>query len=208
MMMFFDFFMNRKKIFIIFFFFASWVQNSYSQSPLEAEVEVIWEGGPDLVVPFFIPPLIQSEPGNTIYITFRNANNGNLASLESMTRIYISTNEIINPKLNTSLGDARVAALDPNELSDEIKLQFNVPSDFPPGHYYLAACADAENEVIELNEKNNCSFSKLDNYRSVTSSILPNPNKAPICDAASPSVPILWPPNHKLKNIEINGVTA
>jgi hypothetical protein len=35
------------------------------------------------------------------------------------------------------------------------------------GTYYLAACADANNTVVELNEINNCSFSKLEGRQTI-----------------------------------------
>ena len=34
------------------------------------------------------------------------------------------------------------------------------------GTYYLAACADANNAIVELNENNNCSFSNLEGRQS------------------------------------------
>ena len=201
--------MNKFILFLVLFVVLnlSLMKVSYSQDLLRAELEVIWEGGPDLVVPFFIPPLIESAPGKTVYIRFIVANNGNTQSIESMIRFYISTNEIIDPAVDQSIGSARVPALNVDELTVERMLQFTIPNDFLPGRYYLAACADADNEVPELNENNNCSFSKLDNYVSVVVPNIKIPNTPPVCGLAFPSNAKLWPPNHKLINILVSGVT-
>lgn len=205
--------LNRliKKIIIFLICFALLytvlITKSYSQDLLRAEVEVIWEGGPDLVVPVFIPPMVISEPGNIIYVSFRNANNGNLPSKETITKIYISTNAVVDPTVDRSLGEARIPVLNIDELSDEIRLQFTVPNDFPPGRYYLAACADADNKVYEVNENNNCSFSKIDNFVSFGAANIKIQNKAPVCELAFPSISKLWPANHKLIDVVVNGVT-
>jgi hypothetical protein len=74
--------------------------------------------------------------------------------------------------------------------------------------YHLAACADAPGSVVELEEQNNCSFNRI----SSLSMIVPQrfeglANQPPVCAAAVPSIPLLWPPNHKLATILIQGVT-
>ncbi len=43
-----------------------------------APVTVKWEGGPDLVVPLFVPPVLRSGPGQTFYVTERTKNLGSL----------------------------------------------------------------------------------------------------------------------------------
>jgi len=35
-----------------------------------------------------------------------------------------------------------------------------IPSDTPPDRYYLIACADNMNEILESDETNNCKVSK------------------------------------------------
>jgi hypothetical protein len=70
----------------------------------------------------------------------------------------------------------------------------------------MAACADAANEVGESDESNNCSFSQLG---TVTSTIVPiePSNQPPLCDLASATTTVLWPPSHKMVSVGIQGVT-
>jgi CARDB len=51
--------------------------------------------------------------------------------------------------------------------SDSINQRvFHIPKNLLAGTYYLAACADANNTVVELDENNNCSFSKIEGHQS------------------------------------------
>jgi hypothetical protein len=99
-----------------------------------------------------------------------------------------------------------VDALETEEFSHGLPLEFTVPADLPAGTYFLAACADAATTVVELDETNNCSFNKLDNVMSlvVRGEIS---NQAPDCRQATASPKVLWPPDHKLVDIAITGVT-
>src|SRR5262249_29902146 len=59
----------------------------------------------------------------------------------------------------------------------------------------------------ELDENNNCSFIKLQGRESHVVPVQ-TPAQAPSCATASPSVAELWPPNHQLVGITIQGVTS
>ncbi len=126
-----------------------------------AEAEVIWSGGPDLVVPFFMPPIIKSKGGNTVFITDRTANTGNLVSPTSTTRYYLSESNIIDPNTAMVVGERLVDPLQPGQSSGVNTLRFTIPDALPAGTYYMAACADADQGVVELSEDNNCSFNQL-----------------------------------------------
>jgi hypothetical protein len=123
--------------------------------------EVTWSGGPDLVVPLFIPPLLKSEGGKTVFVTEWTSNIGSVGSPPSTTRYFISADAMVDPATARVLGERAIAALAPGERSEGGTMTFTLPSDLPAGTYYLAACADAGMAVAELNEDNNCSFSKL-----------------------------------------------
>jgi hypothetical protein len=124
--------------------------------------KVSCEGGPDLAVAFFRPPLIVTEAGKSIFITDTTTNLGNLPSPTSVTRYFLSDVEPVDPTTAVVIGDRQVGALEAGEDSDGPSLAFAIPTGFPPGTYFLAACADADNTVAELEEDNNCSFNQLE----------------------------------------------
>ncbi|HEX9626468.1 MAG TPA: CARDB domain-containing protein [Acidiferrobacterales bacterium] len=171
-----------------------------------AEAEVTWTGGPDLVVPFFMPPEIQSQGGNPVYVTEVTQNIGILDAAESTTRYYLSASLPIDPYAARVIGERRVGPLTPDATSESGTVQFQLPADLPEGVYYLAACADADYELAELDEGNNCSFSELTTSKSTIVPTLEVDNAPPDCSAAAPSAGILWPPNHKLHDITLQGV--
>ncbi|MCR4303928.1 MAG: hypothetical protein NUV63_06850 [Gallionella sp.] len=78
--------------------------------------------------------------------------------------------------------------------------------DFPAGIFYLAACADADRVVVELDESNSCSHNGINGRQSI---IVPieTPNHPPNCNLATAGVATLWPPNHQLVNVAVSGVT-
>lgn len=171
--------------------------------------EVIWTGGPDLVVPLFIPPVIKREGGRPVLVTESTTNIGTVASAPSTTRYFLSSETTIDPATARVLGERTVPTLGPGESHQTNFLAFTLPSDLPAGVYYLAACADAAGAVVELDEQNNCSFSTIEGHSSAVVALEREAisNNPPVCSQASPSVARLWPPNHKLATITIQGVT-
>ncbi len=179
-----------------------------SESDVVDMAEVTWTGGPDLVVPFFVPPLIESSGGKTVYITETTSNIGTTPSGTSTTRYYLSESP---PPFDLTaahvVGERLVPALAPNEGSKVRESAFTLPSALSPATYYLAACADARSEVIELNEENNCSFNRVAGHPSIVVAGKDIPNNPPNCGQAIPNPTTLWPPNHKLVTVSIEGVT-
>jgi len=193
-------------LFCVILFFG--YQTGYASHPEpRAEVTVIWKGGPDLIIPFFIPPLLETKAGNPIYINVITANIGITEAIPSVTRFYISPNETIDPATDYVLGEYSVKNLTAEEFLENKQFSFTVPDAFSEGRYYLAACADADNVVAELSESNNCSFSKLNHIGGATVPVFRNPNNPPVCDSAVPNIDSIWPPNHKLVDITISGIT-
>lgn len=171
-----------------------------------AEATVTWVGGADLVVPVFIPPVIRSEGGQTVFVTEITANLGNLSAGESVTRYYISSSDQFDPNDDRVIGQRLVEALNPQVSSEEGTLTYTIPDDLPEGTYYLAACADADNTVAELDETNNCSFNRLDTVESNIEPMEQVDNLPPNCSEAVAQPPVLWPPNHKLAQVTIEGI--
>ncbi|MEW5765995.1 MAG: CARDB domain-containing protein, partial [Acidobacteriota bacterium] len=154
-------------------------------------VAVTWEGGADLTVPLFVPPVLMSGPGQTFYVTETTRNAGTLPAGPTVTRYYLSTTRPVDPATAVVVGQRSVPALAPGEESQVFEAPFTVPENLPAGTYYLDACADADGAVIETNEGNNCASSRL----SLVVGVMPE-NRPPDCSRASASPNRLWPPNH------------
>ncbi len=170
--------------------------------------EVHWTAGPDLTVPLFVPPLIKSQGGQSIFLTDVTKNYGTYESAPSTTRYYLSSS--LPPfDINTAtvLGERLIPVLGIKEFSEANQIPHTLPAELPEGTYTLAACADANQEVVELDEDNNCSFNQLDHAVSIVVPIERPTNLPPDCSQASANTTSLWPPNHKLATIEIEGVT-
>jgi len=134
---------------------------AFNGEVIVAQPTIIWEGGPDLVVPFFIPPLIKASAGDTITLTERTMNQGNIASASSVTRYYLFDTTPIDIETAYVVGEREIAGLQPGEMADRFQTTFIVPPDLPEGMYSLKACADADKNVVETHENNNCSDIEL-----------------------------------------------
>ncbi|MGH9255254.1 MAG: CARDB domain-containing protein [Vicinamibacterales bacterium] len=169
--------------------------------------EVVWTGGADLTVPLFSPPLLITQGGQSFFVNEETENVGNVPSPPSVTRYHISPSEPIDPLTAQVVGERNVPALQPGGTNRVSQQVLAIPSGLPPGRYFLAACADANEGVTELSEENNCSFSELRGRLSVQVPMEQPSNRAPDCSKAAPSVATLWPPNHRLVNVSVLGVT-
>jgi hypothetical protein len=168
---------------------------------------VAWSGGPDLAVPLFIPPVLMTAGGRTFFVTEETQNIGNIATLQSVTRYFIFPDQFFDPATARPVGERTVPALQPNQSSRIRQQPLTIPSDLPEGTYFLAACADANTIIAELDENNNCSFISVQGRQTF---VVPmnTPNRPLICDGAIPSVAILWPPNHKLQSVSVLGLAS
>lgn len=174
---------------------------------IKASAAARWEGGADLAVPVFTPPVLITAGGRNFFLTDATENMGNVAAPPSVTRYYIYPNRNFDPSTAQVVGERAVPALKPDEASLSGKQTFVVPANLPAGTYYLAACADANSNVVELDETNNCSFNTLERRISIIQVMESPKNQPPVCSLAMPSVATLWPPNHKLVDIAMLGIT-
>jgi hypothetical protein len=163
---------------------------------------VTWEGGPDLLVRFFVPPVLMSAPGNVFYVTETTANEGKIAAGPSMTRYFLATSQPVDPATARVVGERSVPALGPGEESEVFEMAFTVPADLPAGTYSLDACADAGQAVVETNEQNNCASGRL----SLAVGLMPE-NTPPDCTKGTVTPARLWPPNHTLQTVVLAGIT-
>ena len=127
---------------------------------------IIWSGGPDLVVPLFSPPLLITKGGRKFYMSEETQNIGTVTATASVTRYYISAVPIVDVTTAISIGERSIPALQPGKSNSINQRTFRMPGNLPAGTYYLAACTDANNTVVELNENNNCSFSQIEGHQS------------------------------------------
>lgn len=133
----------------------------------QAFATVNWTGGPDLVVPLFVPPVLRSQGGNPVKIAEWTQNIGTVTTGPSVTRYYLSTTNVVDPQTALVLGERSVPALAPGEQSKGAPITLPLPASLPLGIYNLAACADAPGQIVELQEQNNCSFNILNTSQSV-----------------------------------------
>lgn len=112
----------------------------------------------DLVISELIPPFVLSGPGRQIMIHETTANSGNLpVEVPTVTRYYASRLDTFDPAQAVVLGQRQVPALAPGAISDADDQLFTLPASLPVGQIWLFACADADREVAEYREDNNCS---------------------------------------------------
>lgn len=182
-------------------------RKNYDTGDQLAEARMTWEGGPDLGVPLFIPPYLRSKSGNVVHIRDITANVGNVQVPLSVTRYYLAEKPGFDPTTGKVIGERIVGVLDPDGTDRGETQQYVIPGELPEGEYYLLACADADNLIVELDESNNCSGGELGTFDFVVVPVARRTNESPICSAAVADPRSLWPPNHKLVEIAINGVT-
>lgn len=125
---------------------------------------VDWFTDVDLAVTAFSPPLIKAASGEVIRFTDITTNLGDGVSPPSITRYYISEDEVINPATATVVGERAVPSLQPGDSSERVDMDFSLPPGFPIGVHNLIACADANQSVEESNELNNCSNVSVEGF--------------------------------------------
>lgn len=175
-----------------------WQPSQISQS---APIKVTWKGGPDLMLNTFFPPMIKipfAKPA--IPLEESTINVGNSPAPVSMTRYYMTQNQQMSPD-DIVIGERQVPALAVNEISN-YKADIPVPNNLEPGLYYIYGCADANKQIIELSETNNCRTLVVE----VIAPVEKASNNPPDCSQANANPNNLWPPNHKYRGININGV--
>jgi subtilase family serine protease len=114
---------------------------------------------PDLVETGITDPPSTGKVGSRFSITDVVKNYGNASASASVTRYYLSTTNVKSSAAKLLTGSRSIPALNPQALSSGTA-SITVPSTVPVGYsYYLLACADDTNTVVEVNEINNCKAS-------------------------------------------------
>jgi hypothetical protein len=170
------------------------------KNPVADAASIVWDGGPDLVISEFTPPVINWAGQANLHLTDTTTNIGNVAEQPSTTQYFMSTQSPVNPATAVLLGGRPVPALLPG-TSNFYQIDLPVPSQFQAaGTYYLQACANGNRAVAETNYANNCQVRQA--TQMIHQTVVP-----PVCTGAGPSVGSIWPPNHKYVSENIVGVT-
>jgi subtilase family serine protease len=113
---------------------------------------------PDLIEDTVANPPATAAPGTTISVTDTVKNQGLVAAAASTTRYYLSLNTVKDAADALLPGSRAVPALAPGAIHNGT-VTVTIPVDTPLNTYYLIACADNLNIVVETNEGNNCTAS-------------------------------------------------
>ncbi|MCX7829775.1 MAG: hypothetical protein N2445_01760 [Acidobacteria bacterium] len=180
------------------------IEDCHPYGNLSNDITVQWKGGIDLSVVHFTPSYLISKPKKDFFVSDLVMNEGDVSSPPTVVKYFLSTNEDnVNGVL---VGKRDVKALEPQEMNKSGQLTFSTPSGLPEGKYYLWACIDPDDNIIEINEYNNCSYMNPFIAGSTLSIVAPE-NTSPDCSKAKANPDVLWPPNHKVESIKIEGIT-
>lgn len=108
--------------------------------------------GPDLVIAGVSGP-VRAKPGESIVITSWGRNQGKMAASSFTVGLYLSTDVSIRAT-DQFLGSYNITFLNAGSTLKTAS-KITLPASILPGKYYLGAIADTQNNVEELNEKNN-----------------------------------------------------
>ncbi|HWW20583.1 MAG TPA: CARDB domain-containing protein [Steroidobacteraceae bacterium] len=170
------------------------------KNPAADAASVVWDGGPDLVINEFTPPVVNWASQASLHLTDTTTNIGNVAEQPSTTQYFMSTQSPVDPTAAVLLGGRPVPTLQPG-ASNFYQIDLPVPSQFQsPGTYYLLACANGNRAVAETNYQNNCQTRQA--TQMIHQTVVP-----PVCTSAAPSEGSIWPPNHKYVSENVVGVT-
>ena len=161
-----------------------------------------WQGGPDLKIKTFIPPVLEWNGNGPIHITESTINVGSTPAGASVTSYYISSSSPFDWNTAEYVGSRDVAILSSGQVDSNGGVDWNLPPDITAGDYTLVACADDHLEVTELDENNNCETTQI-----AVAMKRDAPAPGPDCSKAAPTVALLWPPNHKMVSVGVTGVT-
>ena len=110
---------------------------------------------PDLVVKSVSNPPGFREPGQSLTLKESVKNTGDKQAGRSVTRYFLSEDNVKGPSDIQLRGDRSVGRLEPNGKSSGAEV-VEVPGSVEPFLYYVLACADATTKVAEKSEQNNC----------------------------------------------------
>jgi subtilase family serine protease len=140
--------------------------------------------GPDLVVSVLTAPTMIA-PGSTVVVSDTTLNRGGGAAGASTTRVYLSSDPLLDAA-DTALGSGRpVSGLAPG-ASSATTTSVAIPPDLTAGAYYLIARADDAAQVAETLETNNTKYA----YVQVGADLILSAFTAPSSAAAGATISV------------------
>ena len=113
---------------------------------------------PDLAQTTVSAPPATKQRGTTFPVTDTAQNIGAIASAPSTTRYYLSLDATKSAGDTLLTGSRTLPALAAG-VSHTGSVTLTIPAATPPNTYFLLACADGANTVVETDETNNCKAS-------------------------------------------------
>ena len=110
---------------------------------------------PDLAATTVSAPPATKKRGTSFPVTDTVQNLGGVASGVSTTRYYLSL-DAVKSAGDTLLTGSRTVPAVAAGASHSGTVTVTIPAATPPNTYFVLACADGANAVIETNETNNC----------------------------------------------------
>jgi hypothetical protein len=128
-----------------------------STNPASATITVVppTGGSSDLVIAALIAPP-NATPGQALTVWFTTQNVGAGSAGASVTRLYLSNDNVLDPT-DPVVGTDAIAALAPGAFHSQVAT-VTMPAQ---GNYFLIAAADAASQVTETNEGNNTDSTKV-----------------------------------------------
>ncbi len=109
---------------------------------------------PDLTITALTNPPTVADPGDVFRVDVVLKNIGQDLAQASVTRFRLSVDGVIT-HTDLLVGQSNLAPLAAGvTVQDSVLL--TVPANIAAGDYFLGACADDDNTVVEINESNNC----------------------------------------------------
>jgi subtilase family serine protease len=115
-------------------------------------------GQPDLVVSSIGDPPASAGQGSTFAVGSTTANQGTATAAASVTRFYLSADQVRDAGDRRLVGNRSVPELPAGESFPGDRV-VTVPTDMALGVYYVLGCADDTALVAEASETNNCTSS-------------------------------------------------
>jgi uncharacterized delta-60 repeat protein len=110
---------------------------------------------PELIETAVSNPPANAAAGSNFSVTDTVKNQGNASAIASITRYYLSLDTTKGSGDILLTGSRSVPALGINGMNTG-SVTVTIPSNTPAGSYYLLACADDTQGVVEFYETNNC----------------------------------------------------
>jgi subtilase family serine protease len=156
------------------------IETDESNNCLASAGSIVVAAGPDLVVAALDDPPAQATVGTAISLSDTTSNTGAELAGASTTRFYLSLDTVLSGT-DPLLGSRSVASL-AGGASHTFAGSYTIPVG-TGGTYFVLACADRLNAVLESNETNNCRASTT-----TVNVVGPNLRVASLTPTPSPAV--------------------